>query len=90
MVRTLCPQGESNPRLPACKASTLSTRPGSPLSRSSFKLVSIYSPGGYFVQSSGNGLSNFGRWSLKDYACIIIQNPSTGSGEEAILMFFYF
>ena len=25
------PQWESNPRLPACKASTLSTRPGSPL-----------------------------------------------------------
>ena len=28
----MCPRGESNPRLPACKASTLSTRPGSPLS----------------------------------------------------------
>ena len=26
-----CPGWESNPRLPACKASTLSTRPGSPL-----------------------------------------------------------
>ena len=26
-----CPRWESNPRLPACKASTLSTRPGSPL-----------------------------------------------------------
>ena len=25
-----CPRWESNPRLPACKASTLSTRPGSP------------------------------------------------------------
>ena len=33
----MCPRWESNPRLPACKASTLSTRPGSPLSRSSFK-----------------------------------------------------
>ena len=27
----MCPRLESNPRLPACKASTLSTRPGSPL-----------------------------------------------------------
>ena len=27
----MCPQWKSNPRLPACKASTLSTRPGSPL-----------------------------------------------------------
>ena len=25
----MCPRWESNPRLPACKASTLSTRPGS-------------------------------------------------------------
>ena len=30
IVRT-CPRLESNPRLPACKASTLSTRPGPPL-----------------------------------------------------------
>ena len=28
----MCPRWKSNPRLPACKASTLSTRPGSPLS----------------------------------------------------------
>ena len=27
----MCPRWESNPRLPACKASTLSTSPGSPL-----------------------------------------------------------
>ena len=27
----MCPRWESNPQLPACKASTLSTRPGSPL-----------------------------------------------------------
>ena len=27
----MCPRWESNPRLPACKASTLSTRSGSPL-----------------------------------------------------------
>ena len=27
----MCPPWESNPRLPACKASTLFTRPGSPL-----------------------------------------------------------
>ena len=27
----MCPRWESNPRLPACKASTLSTRPSSPL-----------------------------------------------------------
>ena len=26
----MCPRWESNPRIPACKASTLSTRPGSP------------------------------------------------------------
>ena len=26
----MCPRWESNPRLPACKVSTLSTRPGSP------------------------------------------------------------
>ena len=26
----MCPRWESNPRLPMCKASTLSTRPGSP------------------------------------------------------------
>ena len=32
------PRWESNPRLPACKASTLSTRPGSPL-RSSPKVI---------------------------------------------------
>ena len=29
----MCPRWESNPRLPACKASTLSTRPGSPLNK---------------------------------------------------------
>ena len=28
----MCPRWESNPRLPVCKTSTLSTRPGSPLS----------------------------------------------------------
>ena len=27
----MCPRWESSPRFPACKASTLSTRPGSPL-----------------------------------------------------------
>ena len=30
IVRTCAPWWESNPRLPACKVSTLSTRPGSP------------------------------------------------------------
>ena len=30
----MCPRSESNPRLPACKASTLSTRPGSPTEHS--------------------------------------------------------
>ena len=34
----MCPRWESNPRLPACKASTLSTRPGSPLH---FLVVSV-------------------------------------------------
>ena len=29
----MCPQWESYPRLPACKVSTLSTRPGSPLKK---------------------------------------------------------
>ena len=29
----MSPRWESNPRLPACKASTLSTRPGSPLTQ---------------------------------------------------------
>ena len=29
----MCPRWESNPRLPTCKASTLSTRPGSPLAK---------------------------------------------------------
>ena len=33
----MCPRWESNPRLPACKASTLSTRPGSPLSERFFR-----------------------------------------------------
>ena len=33
------PRWESNPRLPACKASTLSTRPGSPLLRASCSVV---------------------------------------------------
>ena len=35
----MCPRWESNPRLPACKASTLSTRPGSPLT----SVVCVYS-----------------------------------------------
>ena len=38
----MCPRWESNPRLPACKASTLSTKPGPPLGN----LVSI---GQHFV-----------------------------------------
>ena len=33
IVRTYAPRLESNPQLPACKASTLSTRPGSPHSK---------------------------------------------------------
>ena len=37
----MCPRWESNPRLPACKASTLSTRPGSP--RLLFENVCMYS-----------------------------------------------
>ena len=36
----MCPRWESNPRLPACKASTLSTRPGSSLWLS-FKIKQI-------------------------------------------------
>ena len=35
----MCPRWESNPRLPACKASTLSTRPGSPLKITSAVVV---------------------------------------------------
>ena len=37
----MCPRWESNPRLPACKASTLSTRPGSPLEEL-FQLATSY------------------------------------------------
>ena len=37
----MCPRRELNPRLPACKASTLSTRPGSPL----FYAISIWRRG---------------------------------------------
>ena len=33
----MCPRWESNPRPPACKASTLSARPGSPLCLSLFR-----------------------------------------------------
>ena len=36
----MCPRWESNPRLPACKASTLSTWRGSPLCHSVYCLVS--------------------------------------------------
>ena len=39
----MCPRWESNPRLPACKASTLSTRPGSPLKTVSNVCVCVYS-----------------------------------------------
>ena len=38
------PRWESNPRLPACKASTLSTRPGSPLLFIQCTLIIIYYP----------------------------------------------
>ena len=38
----MCRRWESNPRLPACKASTLSTRPGSPLEISTCPLVMLY------------------------------------------------
>ena len=40
----MCPRWESNPRLPSCKASTLSTRPGSPLKMNlTIELIFIYS-----------------------------------------------
>ena len=39
----MCPRWESNPRLPACKASTLSTRPGSPLLSLDIRKFRIYS-----------------------------------------------
>ena len=35
----MCPQWESNPQLPACKGSTLSTRPGSPLHLNSSTVI---------------------------------------------------
>ena len=38
----MCPRWESNPRLPACKASTLSTRPGSPPSSLLALLLHFY------------------------------------------------
>ena len=37
----MCPRWESNPRLPACKAGTLSTRPGSPLSTGFGRILSL-------------------------------------------------
>ena len=39
----MCPRWESNPRLPACKGSTLSTRPGSPSFASLFPFYEISS-----------------------------------------------
>ena len=39
------PQWESNPRRPACKASTLSTRPGSPLRQTRQLFNSLYTGG---------------------------------------------
>ena len=55
----MCPRWESNPRLPACKASTLSTRPGSPLARfkANYLRFSIYSSGGHFAHRSGTVLA---------------------------------
>ena len=38
----MCPRWESNPRLPACKASTLSTRPGFPHIKGLFMLCYLY------------------------------------------------
>ena len=38
----MCPRWESNPRLPACKASTLSTRPGSPRISLEMALFALY------------------------------------------------
>ena len=35
----MCPRWESNPPLPACEASTLSFRPGSPLRMTRWKLI---------------------------------------------------
>ena len=40
----MCPRVESNPRLPACKASTLSTRPGSPHFNGSHVCVCVFIP----------------------------------------------
>ena len=42
------------------------------LSRSHFKLFSIYSPGGHFCSTKRNGLSNVCRQSPKEHSCIII------------------
>ena len=40
----MCPWLESNPRLPVCKASSLSTRPGSPLSAGKLLWLCSHSP----------------------------------------------
>ena len=38
----MCPRWESNPRLPACKASTLFIKPGSPLQKRTEDVLNIY------------------------------------------------
>ena len=57
----VCPRWESNSRLPACKASTLSTRPGSPLcsDRNDFSHF-IYAP-----YASGKSSAKLAQWFLR-------------------------
>ena len=47
----MCPRWESNPRLPACKAITLSTRPGSPLSDDFRIKDGLYCPSALFIHT---------------------------------------
>ena len=66
----MCPRWESNPRLPACKASTLSTRPGSPfLMNLTAELIFIYSgdDGLSTLANQNPGTSHLYRTSLFPY-----------------------
>ena len=65
----MCPRGGSNPRLPACKASTLSTRPGSPpsdfkMNDEHFKLKNRFSIYFFFFFFVGGG-GGEGGWGSK-------------------------
>ena len=58
--------------------------------RSHLKLFSIYSPGGHFLQTERNGLSNFCRQSLKEHSCIIISKSMNWLRRRSHLKVFLF